>query len=56
MSETKVCPKCGALNEGLNLQETGGLYVCCKCEAVIDTKESGKENSREANNPKAARN
>lgn len=47
MSESKICPQCDARNEGLNLQETDGSYVCCKCEAVIDTKKSGTENNRE---------
>lgn len=52
MSETKICPQCGARNDGLNLQETNGLYVCCKCEAVIDTKKSDAENNRETENEK----
>ena len=33
----KVCPKCGALNTGLDLQETQGLYVCNQCMELIDT-------------------
>lgn len=48
MSETKICPQCGARNEGLDLQETDGSYVCCKCETVIDTKKSDIENNMEA--------
>ncbi|GEM_PF-2848231 len=32
-----VCPKCGALNTGLDLQETQGLYVCNQCMELIDT-------------------
>ena len=52
MNDTKVCPQCGASNEGLNLQETDGLYICCKCEAVIGTKKSSTENNREAEHEK----
>ena len=52
MSETKICPQCGARNEGLNLQETDGSYVCCKCEAVIDTKKYGTKNNKEAEHEK----
>ena len=32
-----VCPKCGALNTGLDLQETLGLYVCNQCMELINT-------------------
>lgn len=52
MSETKICPQCGARNEGLDLQGTDGLYVCCKCEAVIDTKKYGTKNNKEAEHEK----
>lgn len=52
MSETKICPQCGARNEGLNLQETDGSYVCCKCETVIDTKKYGTKNNKEAEHEK----
>ena len=52
MSDAKICPQCGARNEGLNLQETDGSYVCCECEAVIDTKKSGTENNREKEHEK----
>lgn len=38
MSETKICPHCGAVNEGLDLTETNGLYVCCNCNETVDTK------------------
>ena len=43
MSETKICPHCGAVNEGLDLTETNGLYVCCNCNETVDTK-TEKEN------------
>ena len=52
MSDAKICPQCGARNEGLNLQETDGSYVCCEFEAVIDTKKSGSENNREKEHEK----
>ncbi len=30
------CPNCGAINENLDLEETGGLYVCRECETLIN--------------------
>ena len=43
MQENKICPVCGTVNKNLNLRETDGLYVCCLCQALVDTKaEHGK--------------
>lgn len=42
MSETRICPNCGAVNEGLDLKETDGLFVCCNCNEMIDTKNEGE--------------
>lgn len=49
----KPCQGQGKVNcEGLNLQETDGSYVCCKCEVVIDTKKYGTKNNKEAEHEK----
>lgn len=45
MLENKKCPYCGADNIGLDLKETNGLYVCCKCDKLVDTKIDMKEKS-----------
>lgn len=29
------CPKCGTLQIGLNLKETGGTFICSRCEKLI---------------------
>lgn len=36
--ENKKCPYCGAENKNLNLSESDGLYECCNCGKVVDTK------------------
>ena len=36
--ENKKCPYCGAENKNLNLSESEGLYECCNCGKVVDTK------------------
>ena len=38
MSETKICPNCGTINEKLDLEETQGVYICSKCKKLIDAK------------------
>lgn len=38
MQEDRKCPYCGTINRGLDLKESNGLYICSKCEALIDTK------------------
>ena len=35
MSTNVICPKCGALQKGLNLDETNGLYICSNCQAEV---------------------
>ncbi len=36
MRTTAICPKCGAVQKGLNLQETKGSIVCNKCDAKFE--------------------
>lgn len=52
MQINKVCPKCGALNTGLDLQETQGLYVCNQCMELINTnrEQTSAELNREIKN------
>lgn len=52
MSTNTICPKCGMLQKGLNLEETNGLYICSSCQAEIkvDLITLGKE---EKKNPEA---
>lgn len=38
MLSDKICPHCGTVNRGLDLNESDGLYVCSNCENVVDTK------------------
>lgn len=38
MYAKEICPNCGAVNEKLDLRETDGLYVCCRCQTLVDTK------------------
>ncbi len=51
MSTNVVCPKCGTLQKGLNLDETNGLYICSNCQAevrvelTITNEEEKKNNS-----------
>lgn len=45
----------GARNEDLKLLKTDGLYVCCKCKAVIGTKGKGTESNREEKHEKQQR-
>jgi len=33
----KICPNCGTENNGLDLVETQGIYICSNCKKVIDT-------------------
>ena len=34
----QLCPYCGTVNRGLDLDESDGLYVCSNCERTVDTK------------------
>ena len=42
------CPKCGAEQKGLNLEETNGSFVCSKCgeQTKIDI-EKAKQDSKQ---------
>ena len=42
MYENRKYPKCGAMNEKLDLKETDGLFVCGNCQEIIDTKNEGE--------------
>lgn len=35
MLYTEKCPKCGAVQEGLDLKETEGTYICSNCKAEV---------------------
>ena len=35
MSTNTICPKCGALQKGLNLDETNGLFICSNCQEEL---------------------
>ena len=36
MRTTAICPKCGAVQKGLILQETKGSVICNKCDAKFE--------------------
>lgn len=36
MLYTVKCPKCGAVQKGLNLKETEGSVVCNKCDTKFE--------------------
>lgn len=38
MLSDKICPHCGTMNRGLDLDESDGLYVCSNCERTVGTK------------------
>lgn len=46
MQEDRKCPHCGTINRGLDLKESNGLYVCSKCEALVDTKKERSEEEK----------
>ena len=35
MSKDVKCPICGSVEKGLNLDETGGWFVCSKCKSEV---------------------
>ncbi len=37
MEYNEKCPICGAMNKGLNLDETNGWFECEKCGSVVNT-------------------
>lgn len=39
MLYTVKCPKCGAVQKGLDLKETNGSVVCSECEMQFEVKE-----------------
>lgn len=47
---TVKCPKCGAEQKGLDLEETGGSFICSRCgeEVQVDLKSEKEKN--ESNN------
>lgn len=51
------CPVCGAINRGLNLEETDGRYICCSCgrETVWQKYKEGKEADNECNGGEQSR-
>lgn len=48
MQANKTCPACGTVNENLNLQETDGLYICCQCQALVDTKVEQEKSAKQS--------
>lgn len=39
MLYTVKCPKCGAVQKGLDLKETNGSVVCSECEMQFEVSE-----------------
>ena len=38
---TRICPVCGKVNRDMYLKETGGVYECERCRALIRTRYPG---------------
>jgi formylmethanofuran dehydrogenase subunit B len=43
---TAICPKCGAVNDNLYLEETDGSFECCHCLTVCQADRSLYDGSK----------
>lgn len=43
MGKDLFCPICGSLQKQVNLEETGNVFVCDKCETTIKVTELIKD-------------
>lgn len=57
MLYSAICPKCGAVQKGLDLKETNGSFVCSNCkkhfivegDSIKEVKDEQSKNNRSEN-------
>ena len=47
MIHDRICPLCGTINKGLDLQDSKGLYECEKCGTIVHTSYWGHRQIRQ---------
>lgn len=50
MLYTVECPKCGAKQKGLDLEETGGSFICSRCGEEVQVDLKSEKEKTESNN------